>query len=78
MAMNFFFLFAFHCLKFMLFFHLRFGPRKELFGFIVKLYFIWYFRSNVQGMNCFEKKKIMYQANGGGFGSLGNFGFLFC
>ena len=25
-----------------------------------------------------KKKKIMYQANGGGFGSLGNFGFLFC
>jgi hypothetical protein len=54
----------------------RFGPRKELFGFIVNLYFIWYFKSNVQGMNFFEEKKIMYQANGC-FGSLGNFGFFF-
>ena len=39
------------------FFHMRFGPTKKLFKFNVKLCFIWSLILNVQGMNCFEKKK---------------------
>ena len=46
------------------FFYMRFGPMKKLVEFIVKLCFIWSFMLNVQGMNCFEKKKKKYQANG--------------
>ena len=39
---------------------------KTLVEFIVKLYFTWSFMLNIQGMNCFEKKKKkkIYQANG--------------
>ena len=49
------------------FFYMGFGPMKTLVEFIVKLCFIWSFMLNIQGMNCFKKKKkkeLMYQANG--------------
>ena len=50
------------------FFYLAFGPMKTLIEFIVKSCFIWSFMLNIQGTNCFfkkkKKKKLMYQANG--------------
>ena len=58
------------------FFHMRFGPTKKLFKFIVKLCFIWSLMLNVQGMNCFEKKKSCIKPMGG-FGPLGNLFFFF-
>ena len=63
-------LICFCCLKLkLIFFYMGFGPMKTLVEFIVKLCFIWSFMLNIQGMNCFDKKKkkkkeLMYQANG--------------
>ena len=65
--------------KLIFFFYMGFGPMKTLVEFIVKLYFTWSFMLNIQGMNCFEKKKKKNLSSQWGFDSLGNFGFLiFC
>ena len=56
------------------FFYMRFGPMKKLVEFIVKLCFIWSFMLNVQGMNCFEKKKKV--SSQWVFDPFGNLGFL--
>jgi hypothetical protein len=40
-----------------------FGPMRKLVEFIVKLCFIWSFMLNVQGMNCFEKKKKKFNVS---------------
>ncbi len=78
MAMNFFFIICFSLFEvYVVFSYERFGPRKELFGFIVNLYFIWYFKSNVQGMNCFGKKKILCIKAMGVLGLLGILVFFF-
>ena len=63
------------------FFNMGFGLMKTLVEFIVKLCFIWSFMLNIQGMNCFKKKKKkrINVSSQWGFDSLGNFGYLiFC